>query len=189
MIVYTLKMCTSYLCTFHKYFVHFLEALNLNSFPFKMLRWCLVCVICNSNNFHSLNIQTLHNDCSYIEHVHLIFWAHFINIFFIFKAVEHCFHLKCLGGVCFVLSVAQVVFIPLYTYILCTFDYIFWSIELRHFYVYTTFGVLMMYNLCVICCSNRFHCFIYKLWIMIVHTLKICTCDAGPEQSLVLFLL
>ena len=28
-----------------------------------------------------LNIQTLHNDYSYIEHVHLLFCAHLINIF------------------------------------------------------------------------------------------------------------
>ena len=42
--------------------------------------------------------------------------------------------------------------------------------------------------LCVICNSNRFHSFIFKFCIMIVNTLKMCTGDAGPEQSLVLFL-
>ena len=42
--------------------------------------------------------------------------------------------------------------------------------------------------LCVICNSNRFHSFIFKLCIMIVNTLKMCTSDSGPEQSLVLFL-
>ena len=41
--------------------------------------------------------------------------------------------------------------------------------------------------LCVICNSNRFHSFIFKFCIMIVNTLKMCTGDAGPEQSLVLF--
>ena len=41
--------------------------------------------------------------------------------------------------------------------------------------------------MCVICTSNRFHSFVFKLCIMIVHTLKICTNDAGLEQSLVLF--
>ena len=40
--------------------------------------------------------------------------------------------------------------------------------------------------LCVICNSNRFHSFIFKFCIMIVNTLKMCTGDAGPEQSLVL---
>ena len=39
-----------------------------------------------------------------------------------------------------------------------------------------------------ICNSNRFHSFIFKLCIMSVNTLKMCTDDAGPEQSLVLFL-
>ena len=42
--------------------------------------------------------------------------------------------------------------------------------------------------LCVICNSNRFHSFIFKLCIMIVNRLKMCTGDAGSEQSLVLFI-
>ena len=67
-------------------------------------------------------------------------------------------------------------------YILCTFDNNFGIVELRHFYVYTTFGVLTLFIY-----SNQFHFFIFKLCIMIVHPLKMCTDDAGPEQSLVLF--
>ena len=39
-----------------------------------------------------------------------------------------------------------------------------------------------------VCNSNIFHSFIFKLCIMIVHTLKMCTDDAGPEQSLVLYI-
>ena len=31
-----------------------------------------------------LNIQTLHNDYSFIEHVHLLFCAHLINIYLFF---------------------------------------------------------------------------------------------------------
>ena len=42
--------------------------------------------------------------------------------------------------------------------------------------------------LCVICNSNRFHIFKFKLCTMIVHLLKMCTGKAGPEQSLVLSL-
>ena len=56
------------------------------------------------------------------------------------------------------------------------------SVELRHYYAYTTFGVLTLYNFCV----NRFHSFIFKLVITIVHILM-CTGDAGPELSLFLF--
>ena len=41
--------------------------------------------------------------------------------------------------------------------------------------------------MCVICNSNRFHSFIFELCIMIVHTLNMCTDNAEPEQSLVLF--
>ena len=51
------------------------------------------------------------------------------------------------------------------------------------------FGVLTFCIMCVICNLNRFHSFIFELCIMIIHTLKMCTGDAGPEQILVLFLI
>ena len=63
---------------------------------------------------------------------------------------------------------------------------VFGSVELRNYYVYTIFGVLTLCNLCVICNSNRFHSFMFKLEIMIVHTMKMCTEDTGPEKSSVL---
>ena len=55
---------------------------------------CLVCVICNSQQFSFLYVQTLPNDCSYIEDVHLLLCAHLINIFSFFTGVElrHFFH-------------------------------------------------------------------------------------------------
>ena len=65
--------------------------------------------------------------------------------------------------------------------ILSAFDNIFGFVKL-------TSTPLLDY-LCVICNSNRFHSFIFKFCIMIVNTLKMCTGDAGPEQSLVLFCL
>ena len=79
------------------------KGLDLRMFFRKMLRGCLVCVICNSNNFHSL-IFKLYNDCLYIEHVHLLFCAHLLNIFLFYRAVglRHFIHPKCLGGVWFV---------------------------------------------------------------------------------------
>ena len=64
-------------------------------------------------------------------------------------------------------------------YILCIFDNILGIVKRRHYYIYTTIGLLG-----VICNSN----FIFKLCIMIVNMLKMCTGDAGPEQSLVLFI-
>ena len=60
------------------------------------------------------------------------------------------------------------------------------NLDIITFTVYTTFGVLTLCNLWAICIPNRFHSFIFKLCIMIVYTLKICTNDADPEQSLVL---
>ena len=45
-----------------------------------MLRVCLVCVICVSQQFSFLYIQTLHNDCSHIEDVHLPFCAHLVGL-------------------------------------------------------------------------------------------------------------
>ena len=64
-------------------------------------------------------------------------------------------------------------------YILCTFD-----------------NILGLLNLDIIASTppleclhwmNRVHSFIFKLCIMIVQTLNMCTDDTGPEQSLVLF--
>ena len=112
-------------------------------FPSKMLRGCLVCVICNSSSFH----------------------------FFIFKFSIMIVH---------TLNMCTLYFVQ--------FDKIFWSFELGHYYVHTTFGVLTLSNLCVNCISNRFHSFIFELCIMIVHTLKMCTDNTGPEQSLVCWL-
>ena len=86
MIVHILKICTSYLCTFHEYF-SFLRVLNLDIFPSKMLRLYLVCVICNSNIFHSI-IFKLCIMIVHIEDVRLPFGAHLINIFLFFRAVE-----------------------------------------------------------------------------------------------------
>ena len=58
---------------------------------------CLVCVIVIPNVFIPY-IQTLHIDCSHIEDVHLLFYAHLINILAFFRGVElrHFFHPKCL---------------------------------------------------------------------------------------------
>ena len=47
----------------------------------------------------------------------------------------------------------------------------------------------LLYKLYVICNANSFHSFTFKICIMIVHTLQMCTSDAGQEQSLVLLLL
>ena len=46
---------------------------------------CQVSVICNSKSFHSFFIQTLSNDRSHIEDVHLLFCARFIIFFLIFE--------------------------------------------------------------------------------------------------------
>ena len=58
--------------------------------PFRQftLLECLVCVICNSESFHSFIFKTLYNDCSHIEDVHHLFCAHFMNIFSLFGGVE-----------------------------------------------------------------------------------------------------
>ena len=62
--------------------------------------------LCNLylQQFSFLYIQTLSNDCSYIEDVHLLFFAHLINIFSFLRVLNlrHFFLLKCIGGVKFV---------------------------------------------------------------------------------------
>ena len=71
-------------------------------------------------------------------------------------------------------------------YILCTFDNILGLLNLDIITFTSSLECLHCF-LCVICNSNRFHSFIFKLCILIVHTLKMCSDKAGPEQSLVLF--
>ena len=61
--------------------------LNLDIFTSKMLRGGLVCVIDNSKNFLSSFIQTLQNDCSHIEDVHLYF-VHISRLISSLKGVE-----------------------------------------------------------------------------------------------------
>ena len=51
--------------------------------------------------------------------------------------------------------------ILIHTLNMCTFDNIFWSFELRMYYVYTTFGVLTLCNLCVICIHHKQISFLY----------------------------
>ena len=58
--------------------------------------------------------------------------------------------------------------------------YLYFSGDL--YYIRSTVNPIL-YN------SNRLHSFIFNLCTMIVHTLKMCTRDAGPEQSFVLFYL
>ena len=75
------------------------------------------------------------NDCSHIEDVHLLFYAHFMNIF-------HFFSLGGGGGV----------------------------LNLDIF----SLGMLRWFLVCVICNSKSFYFLIFKLCIMIVHTLNMC---------------
>ena len=126
--------------------------------------------------------------------MHLLFCAHKINIFLLFRNVELRYFIHPMGvsDLCY-LRLQQFSFLHILTlyvmiahtlnmcapYILCTFD-----------------NILGLLNLDIIASTppleylhwmNRFHSFIFKLCIMNVHTLKMCTDDAGPEQSLVLF--
>ena len=58
--------------------------------------------LCNLKlqQYSILYVQTLHNDCSHIEDVHLLFCAHLINIFLFLTGVElrHFFLPRCLVG-------------------------------------------------------------------------------------------
>ena len=73
--------------------------LNLDIFSIRNAKG--VPSMCNLKlqQYSLLYIQTLHNDCSHIEDVHLPFCAHLLNIFSFLTGVElrHFFHLKCLG--------------------------------------------------------------------------------------------
>ena len=89
--------------------------------------------LCNLylQQYSLLYIQALHDDCSHIEDVHLLFCAHLINIFLFLTGVE-----------------------------------------LRHFF---PSEMLRGCLVCVICNSSSYHSFIFKLYIMIVHSLNMYT--------------
>ena len=76
-------------------------------------------------------------------------------------------------------------------YFVCTSDNIFGIVELRHYYVYTNFGVFTLF-ICVLSAILILQTDLIplysKLCRMIVRTFKMCIGDAGPEQSLVLSL-
>ena len=83
MIVHTLMMCTSYFLHISWIFFSFLGVLNLDIFSLEMLRWFLVCVICNSKSFHFVILKFalwffIHWTCA------SPFCANLINIFFLF---------------------------------------------------------------------------------------------------------
>ena len=73
-----LKMCTNYFMHISRILFDFWEILNLSIF---MPIWFLVCVICNSKNFHFLIFKhCIYNDCSYIEFVPLLFCANCLRL-------------------------------------------------------------------------------------------------------------
>ena len=87
MIVNTLKMCTSYFVHI-SFFSIFLRVLNLDIFSIINAKG--VPSLCNLKlqQYSILYIQTLHNDCSHIEDVHLLFCARFIILFTFLTGVE-----------------------------------------------------------------------------------------------------
>ena len=128
--------------------------------------------------------------------MHLLVCAHLNNIFLFFKAVElrYFIHPKRLGDVCrfhsFIFKLNTLWLLTHWTCvhpILCVHLIIFLGLlNLTLLRLHHLWSAYIVY-LCVICNSNRFYSFIFKLCITIVHTLKMCTGDAGPEQSSVLF--
>ena len=65
----------------------FLGVLNFSSYPSKMLRWHLVCVICNSNSFHTFIFKL----CIMI--VHTLKMCTSLIFYYIFGSVELRHHL------------------------------------------------------------------------------------------------
>ena len=124
-------------------FIFWGGVLNLDIFPLEMLRWFLVCVICNSKSFHSLIFKL----CIMIVHtlnMCLSFLCKFDKHFFIFRAVElrHFFPSEMLRGclicvICNSSSFHSFIFklcimsghtLNMYTLYLCTFDNIVLSV-------------------------------------------------------------
>ena len=100
MIVHILKMCTSYFVHVSYFFSHFWGVLNLDIFSIRNAKG--MPSLCNLyiQKFLFFFIQTLPNDFSHIEDVHLLFCACFIIFFSFLRGVElrHFFHPQFLGG-------------------------------------------------------------------------------------------
>ena len=84
----------------HFIFSNFLRVLNLDIFL--IINGKGVPSLCNLKlqQYSILYIQTLHNDCSHIEDVHLLFCARFIIFLTFLTGVElrRFFLPRCLGG-------------------------------------------------------------------------------------------
>ena len=88
MIVDTLKMCTSYFVHVSSFFSLFWRVLNLDIFSIRNAKG--VPSLCNLKlqQYSILYIQTLHNDCSHVEDVHLLFCACFIILFTFWRVLN-----------------------------------------------------------------------------------------------------
>ena len=80
MIVHTLKMCTSCFVHISFFFSNFLRVLNLDIFLIINAKGAPSLCNLKLQQYSILYIQTLHNDCSDIEDVHLLFCACFIIV-------------------------------------------------------------------------------------------------------------
>ena len=79
-IVHILIICTSFLCTFDKYFLIFMAVELKHFFHPKCLEGVWFVKSVTQADF-ILYIHTLYYDCSYIEHVRSKFCAHLIIYF------------------------------------------------------------------------------------------------------------
>ena len=154
--------------------------------------------------FSFLNIQTLHNDYSYIILCTLdkylpVFSVCCTQIFYPFEMLRGCLVCVICDSSSFHSFIFKLNMLWLLTHWKCVHP-IFCSclIIFRKIIIFGgdcwTWTLLRLHHLwiayivymCVICNSNRFHSYIFKSCIIHVNTLMMCTGDAGPEQSLVL---
>ena len=146
------------------FFLHFF-GLELRYFLSKMLRGCLISVFCNSNSFHSLIFKlfimivgTLNMCSSYFVHIWSFFFLGLLDLDILFiQMLRGCLVCVICNSSSFYAFIFKLCILQLFIhwtyipYIFCTFDNMFGSVHIRHYYVYTIFGVLTLCNLCVIC--------------------------------------
>ena len=120
-------------------------------------RWCLFFVICNSNSVRILMFKHCIVIVSTYEHVHLLFCAHFISIFSILgcllcvicksNSFQHfsLLYIQTLHNECSHIEDVH----HLFCAHLILFYSIFVSVELRYYYVYTTFRMLTLCNIII----------------------------------------
>ena len=175
-------------------YIIYIQRIIIRGHPSATLLGCLVCIICTSKYFHSFIIKlcimivyTLKMSTFYFVHIAWIFlknshlWAVLNRDIFPSKMLRWCPVCVICSSNIFHFFTFKLCMMIVHTLIMCSvnFDHTFdkYFLILRGVELRTFFPSKIIWGclVCVNCNSSNFHSFIFKLCIMIIHTLKMFT--------------